>query len=791
MTLRSRSVCLYVDGAQNPLQLERGIGRLVSEHARALYAVAPSLIHSVLLNPRLSLTGNVTAFLGKGLLSWSTESRAWAPATQAPGVYHIMSPFEATTPLDVMWPHWARDPRIATVVTLYDLIPLVFPDHYLHDPGMRAFYNTRLDLIRHADGILAISHYTAKDAIELLQVSPDRVHVIHAGASEHFARMYSSSTVASAYLSRHLKAVRPGFLLYVGAADFRKNPSKLIAGFARLPAALRAQHQLVIAGFLNPGQAEMLQDEATLAGIGPDEIVFTGHVTESVLGALYHACTLFVFPSFYEGFGLPIVEAMSCGAPVAASGATSLPEVLGDLEGTFEPHDGDSIAACLFGILTSPELLDRLKARSRRRAAEYTWKRVAEHSIEAYEDVVTRTARRRSRRPRIALVTPWPPERSPIAVHNYKLASALAQHVDVDVIVGRPVDLYPQPQTRGVRLMEARDFEHASDLHQHDRVLYCMGNSQFHRHVYELLTRRPGAVVLHDVALAPFYRWYAQIACSEDPDGTFADWIHTMYGDRLPPVGAQRGMLGRDREAALGIYMTRELQSYAECCYVHSRFALEVLALDRGPSEFQAQVSILPFPLPDAAQVPRGAAGSSPLIVSLGPMDEARNIATLIEAFAMLALEMPTARLVVADRTVDETEVDRWREYASREGPGANMDFAGERTVDWYGELLRTADLAVQLQLMSGGEHAAAIAECLASGLPTIVTDLGWASDLPHNTAEKVPPHVAADDLRDHMARLLVDTGRRAALSGCALEHARGCSVTRVADAYLGALGLS
>ena len=105
MTLPSRSVCLYADGAQNPAQLERGIGRYVSEHARAIEALAPSLLHSVLVNPGLSLTGNLSSLLGKGLLAWSPGTRAAGGRTNdIPRVYHIMSPFEAATPIDVMWP---------------------------------------------------------------------------------------------------------------------------------------------------------------------------------------------------------------------------------------------------------------------------------------------------------------------------------------------------------------------------------------------------------------------------------------------------------------------------------------------------------------------------------------------------------------------------------------------------------------------------------------------------------------------------------------------------------------
>jgi glycosyltransferase involved in cell wall biosynthesis len=792
MTLSNRSVCLYVDGAQNPFQLERGIARYVSEHARAIHALAPSLLHSALLNPGLSLTGNLSSFLGTGLLSWGTESQAAGrPSIGDPRVYHIMSPFELGTPIDVLWPQWARNPRIATVVTLYDLIPLVFADHYLQHPVMRAVYTARLELIRHVDRILALSQNTAGDAIERLAVPPERVQVIHAGTSEHFAGMYSSPAAAWTQLSRHLKVVRPGFMLYVGGADFRKNMEGMIAGFGRLPPELRAQHQLVIVCNLNPGQHESLRGEAERAGVSPRELVLTGHVSDADLGALYRACTLFVFPSFYEGFGLPILEAMSCGAPVAASATTTAPEVLGNLEGTFDPHDPTSIAACLADIVSSPETLDRLTARSRRRVAQYTWKRVAEQSIEAYEQAVADTLRWRSRRPRIALVTPWPPEQSGIADYNLRLAAELGQRIAVDIIVGRPVEQYAAPLEKGVRLIHDRDFERLPGLLHHDRVLYCMGNSPFHGYIYELLKRRPGAVVLHDVQLLTgFYGWYAGVERPEDPQRALADRVHAMYGERLPPDALQAGGAALNRPAALGIYMTRELQSYAEQCFVHSRFARDVLELDRGPLDRQVPVSVLPFGMPHAAEAPRGFATSSPLVITLGFVHEVKGIAGLIDAFGLLAAEIPTARLMIAGPFIDPAESERWHRYARDHAPDVNIEIPGEVSKERYAELLRTADLAVQLRLVSNGEASAAVADCLAAGVPTIVTDLGWTSELPSSVVEKVPPTVGPHQLKDRMRTLLSYASKRAVMSRLALEHARDCSFSRVADAYLDALRL-
>ena len=547
----------------------------------------------------------------------------------------------------------------------------------------------------------------------------------------------------------------------------------------------------MIAGILNPGQAEILRREADRAGIARDELVLTGHVSDSDLGALYHACTLFVFPSLYEGFGLPILEAMSCGAPVAASASTSVPDVLGDLEGTFQPHDADSIASCLAGVLTSPELLDRLTARSARCAVRHTWKRVAERSIEAYERVLASNGRRWSRRARLAMVTPWPPDQSRIADYSLRLAIELGQRVDVDVIVGNPVDFYPDPRAYGVGLIDAHDFERLRDLRQYDRVVYCMGNSHLHRHVYELLSRRTGAVVFHDVPMSGFYRWYARVERPEEPERALADRIRTMYGTRLPPDAVQGAMPASDREAALGVYMTRELQSYADRCLVHSTWARDVLDLERALSDRQVPVSVLPFGVPPAADVRRREAGSNPLIVSFGDATEVRGMATLINAFALLSADMPTARLVITGYAGDLAAGDGWQTGGRSEDPGARVQFAGQVSAEAYRDLLRTADLGVQLRLLSDDPAPTLVADCLAHGLPTIVSDLGWAGDLPADAAETVPSSVSPAQLKDRIARLLGDHARLAALSRGALEHARACSFATVADAYLDALGLT
>ena len=163
---------------------------------------------------------------------------------------------------------------------------------------------------------------------------------------------------------------------------------------------MRDAHQLVIACNLAHHLRFTLRIFARRLGIESRNLLLTGFVSDRDLAALYRSCELFVFPSLYEGAGLPILEAMTCGAPVASSNTSAMPELLGDLDATFDPADPADIARCIREVLETPGKLDALRERSRRRVALYTWERVARRTLEGYERALEMPFdRRRGRRP--------------------------------------------------------------------------------------------------------------------------------------------------------------------------------------------------------------------------------------------------------------------------------------------------------------------------------------------------------------------------------------------------------
>lgn len=416
------------------------------------------------------------------------------------------------------------------------------------------------------------------------------------------------------------------------------------------------------------------------------------------------------------------------------------------------------------------------------------WRTLAERGL-LISDRAVRSVRRAPRR-RLALVTPWPPDQSGVAVYSRRLARALGRHVDVDVVVDGALADREQPLDPGVRLISTSTFTASRWLHPHDRVLYCMGNSRFHRHVYELLRERRGAVLMHDVQLTGFYGYYAGVERPQDPLGALVERVRRQYGARIPPDELGTAPLDAERRVALGIYLTEEVQRHAEQLLVHSRDARALLQADGRGLQTRVPISIVPHALPAAQEgAQRSGAASSPVVVHLGALSDEKSLAVLIRAFARFAAGQPAARLVIAG-PADSSERARWQQFAGEQAPGASVEIPGRVDECRYRALLARADLAVQLRSVSNGEASGATADCLAAGVPTIVTDLGWSGELPADTVALTPAGVSPEALSELMTALTLDTPRRTALSERALALGGRWSFEHVASEVIGALAL-
>lgn len=339
--------------------------------------MSPDLEPWFLLNRDLHVPADLAVQFGRhGAIAYSDD-----PSLPQDAVYHVPSALEPTK-IDRVWPPHLRDQPF--VVTLHDLIPAVFPAETMPDAPVRRVYWTRLELLRHADRVLNVSHATARDAVDMLGLRPEKMVVTGGGVSPDF-RPPASRTAARDDLRGMRPAIEDEYVLFTGGMDYRKNIDGLLAAYAELATELRGRYQLVVVGRLGAdtplGPFAEQVESLGLAG----RVVLTGHVSDEELVLLYQGASLFVFPSRYEGFGLPVIEALACGAPAIVGRNSSLVEIVDSEEALFDADDPSSIQSALAHALTDTKLRERLRRPDVRE--RFTWSRIAELTVDVYRDL--------------------------------------------------------------------------------------------------------------------------------------------------------------------------------------------------------------------------------------------------------------------------------------------------------------------------------------------------------------------------------------------------------------------
>jgi glycosyltransferase involved in cell wall biosynthesis len=268
------------------------------------------------------------------------------------------------------------------IVTIHDVIPLILP--WAFPLRHRLVLATAFARIRRqADMVIVPSAAAAEDVVRYLRVDRERIKVIPMGCD---ARFQPIGDAAPAPRLRRRYGLPERYILFVGTLEPRKNLKTLLQAFALLlDEKPQDDPKLVVAGGKGWGHVGMLETTQAL-GLR-DHVLFTGFVDDDDLPGLYRGASLFVYPSLYEGFGLPVLEAMACGVPVITSNRSSLPEVAGDAALLVDPSQPEALAAAMASILNDGELRQALRSKGLIRAQEFTWDAVAQKTLAVYRAV--------------------------------------------------------------------------------------------------------------------------------------------------------------------------------------------------------------------------------------------------------------------------------------------------------------------------------------------------------------------------------------------------------------------
>lgn len=763
-------IVLDLQGAQSESRF-RGIGRYSLSLARAIAAEASErdAEHEVWLALSSSLPNvemiraefselvprsRIVAFNVPGPVAERCGNNAWRARSAEllreqfltglePDIVHVSSLFEGWVD-DATVSIGASGQRLPTAATLYDLIPLLRPETYLAQPDMRAFYLRKLQSLKRADALLAISDHSATEAVEALHLVPERITTIFAGIDPSF-RPPTLRPGEAARLRTHYGLDRP-FVLYAGAADPRKNIAALIDAFARLPPELRDTHCLVVVGRIEEGEQRALR-AAAAASLSPGTLKLTGYVPDVDLVALYGLCELLAFPSLHEGFGFPAAEAMACGAAVIASNRTSLPEILDCRDALFDPEKPASISALITRVLTDHDFRAELRATGPERARRFTWENSARSAWDAFEAVYER---RRSRpiavsgfRPRLAVVSPLPPERSGVADYAAEHLPELAAHYDITCIVAQET-VVDDWTTANFAVHDVAWFE--QNARSFDRVLYHFGNSPFHAHMFRLLERIPGVVTLHDFYLSSVLRWMAANG------GDLCAFDRAAYESHgLGGLVAECSV--SETRIAEPLPCSGQVIALADGVIVHSHHAIELARFWYGEAVARKfrQVPFMRAPQRVASRNPaRERLGIDPndfVVCSFGWTSPTKLNRRLFDAWVTSGLgNDPSCRLLfVGGREGNEYGAHLEQDIQER-GHG-RVQITGFVPPSVYRDHLAAADAAVQLRTESRGETSAAIFDCLWQRLPVVVNAHGSAAELSREAVVQLEDNFSDADL--------------------------------------------
>lgn len=792
------SAPLLIDArpVDHPTARQRGIGRYVTGLLTGL--VQAEIDHVALVGSRIEAEVLTEAVAGIRCEWWHPETLRRVLA-QTPGVapwYLATQAMLHPLTLDPV-PRLITEAGLDVAAVMYDVIPHRHPERYLVDPAARRLAQIRAPLVRTCDALLAISDFAADTAAVTLGFDRDRIATIGAGVEDRFTPAPPGSDPRSHVehlFTAEVVRRRPRLVVAVTGGDERKNTEGLLRAWGRLDAEFRRGHHLVVAAALAPSVRERWERIATDQGVVlGSEVTFTGGISDEELVALLQSATLGVMASLEEGFGLPVLEAVACGAPAICSRVSSLPEVLDEPAATFDPHQPTAIAAAIRAACQDPEHRDRLVAAGDRAAKRWRWDRVARDTVEALARLGPRHPRRRRNPPRrVALVGPFEGSGSGIGTYDTAWSQAVSAREDVlagelilDTFVDTSASSLPTRDTvtgrgPGSRRLPAGALGTTVPGHLYDAVVIALGSSPHHlaslgvaRRLLDTGTRvylwfHEASLVGAEVGLAHASgssTWARDHVATQIAKNESASTRAALEGaDLLDPEVLHRA----------GVTLVGDLARRAAGLIVSSTEAAAVLeAAIRGLGSTPPPILVVPLAhrdLPDPEVGERSEDETDAVrVVSVGWWAPNKAPEIVLDAFAtarerLLASSQESIRRRgrVAELVVigpvhagsDAVLLDA----ASARGLADRVRLTGRVDDDTYRRLLASARVAIQLRHDATGQASAAITDLLAAGVPT-VTNLAAAPTPAGGSLDggRLIVPVAAPAVADALSAMLVD----------------------------------
>jgi glycosyltransferase involved in cell wall biosynthesis len=497
--------------------------------------------------------------------------------------------------------------------------------------------------------------------------------------------------------------VRKPFVFYVGGPDFRKNMIGLMRGFSAIPTELRRSYQLVIGYNATPEERQEILLAAKSAGVD-EGVVLTGFISDKDLAALYNLCDLFPFPSLYEGFGLPVLEAMSCGAATIASNVSSIPEILPRRDCLFDPQNAEDIGRVITSVLQDEDFRQSLRRYGIERAKEFSWKRTAKLALDAFENAHQVKAQRTrigvpvQAKSKLAYFSPLPPAKSGISSYSAELLPYLADHFEIDAYVD---DYSSKENIQGAGVVHEHTL-YPRQAEKYFATLYQVGNSPYHHYMRPYMRDYRGVATVHDAFLGHL---------SHDPgrDAEFCKLAVQMHGGEARKILMASADYEQASHAAIRqLTCSRLYFEQSLGAITHSRFAKQLI---ENTASLKVAPAVRVIPQLRSAEEPscessRRMARSrlslgldGTYVASFGHLASTKSIIQIVNAFQTSNIGSRQNNRLLLVGELEGGSYGRLVREAIAAGPAASRisvtGFVDEATYKLY---LEAADIAIQLR---------------------------------------------------------------------------------------------
>lgn len=664
---------------------------------------------------------------------------------------------------------------IPTAVILYDLIPLIHKSIYLDNDLVSRWYLNKIDNLKRADLLLSISDSSGREASKYLSFPESQVVNISTACDEMFhAHTYEKSELETL---RNELGLDGSFIMYTGGIDHRKNIEGLIKAYAKLSEVLKNKYQLAIVCSIQDSEREKLLNFIKSLKINKSRIIFTNYVSDKDLVKLYNSCDLFVFPSWHEGFGLPVLEAMKCGKAVIGGKLSSIPEVIGLNSALFDPFDEDDICKKITQVLTDDSLKLSIEEHAVEQAKLFSWDLTATATLKAltklHEDSTHTKNHVKSSRPRLAFVSPLPPEKSGISDYSAELLMELSIYYEIDVIINQTNGINDSYINSNFAIRNCTWFRNNSDKYQ--RVLYHFGNSDFHSHMFDLLDDIPGVTVLHDFYLSGIVA-HMDVVTNEKP----GFWDRELLQSAGWKAVKSRYLTNDTADVVFEYPCNLSVLQNSLGIIAHSDYAKKLALSFYGEQylKYWSTIPLLKKPVTDlnkiAARQKLGFDSDSLVISSFGLLGRAKLNDKLLSAWlsSPLANKSDCYLVFVGQNESGIYGRDLLQKIKSAKSKN-KVKITGWVSAEEYKSWLTASDIGVQLRMTSRGETSAAVLDCMNYGLATIVNANGSMADLDDSSVWKLDDDFTEEELTEALTELYNNKDKRKKLQTSAHHQIR------------------